>query len=160
MSTTIFLNRRSINMVVKKQIASTIKEESQNITIHIQPVRHQSNVLDCVVLVIAFITSLLQGQHPAGATYNNQPLRPYLLECLTEGKMSVFPASNKDFQKTRCPPKEIMLNLFCYCHVPWSRRDAYNHHTQMTECDTSEEWYHCSCLNIPEQGFQKDCSWK
>lgn len=93
------LNRRSINMVEKKQIASTIKEESQNITIHIQPVRHQSNVLDCAVLVIAFITSLLQGQHPAGATYNNQPLRPYLLECLTEGKMSVFPASNKDFQK-------------------------------------------------------------
>ena len=153
------LDRGNINMAVKKQIACIMKEECQKLTIHIQPVQQQSNGSDCGLLALAFITSLLHGQDPAGATYDNQQLRPHLLSCLTEGNMAVFPASNKDCSR-RCPAKEIMLDLFCHCRMPWSKKDAHNHHTQMAECDTCKEWYQRSCLNIPQQVFQTDCSWE
>ena len=51
----------------------------------------QEGTSDCGVFAIAVITSLLFGEDPSMVTYKQEKLREHLTECLTVGKLSLFP---------------------------------------------------------------------
>ena len=51
----------------------------------------QEGTSDCGVFAIAVITSLLFGEDPSMVTYKQEKLREHLIECLTVGKLSLFP---------------------------------------------------------------------
>ena len=51
----------------------------------------QEGTSDCGVFSIAVITSLLFGEDPSMVTYKQEKLREHLIECLTVGKLSLFP---------------------------------------------------------------------
>ena len=51
----------------------------------------QEGIIDCGVFAIAVITPLLFGEDPSMVTYKQEKLRKHLTECLTVGKLSLFP---------------------------------------------------------------------
>ena len=51
----------------------------------------QEGTSDCGVFAIAVITSLLFGEDSNMVTYKQEKLREHLTECLTVGKLSLFP---------------------------------------------------------------------
>ena len=67
--------------------------------------QQQSNGVDCGVFAIAFISYILsQHKSPIDAKFNSSKMRPHLLHCSLEDKVTEFPrtehAINKCFEKT------------------------------------------------------------
>ena len=59
-----------IRTSTKKQILSLLFEQSSSVTINIPPAHYQHNYVDCGVLAIAVLVSLLFDQGPTTLTYN------------------------------------------------------------------------------------------
>lgn len=55
------------------------------------PVQQQNNGSDCGVFSIAFATCLALGSDPSHTTFDIPRMRPHLLACLKDGKISMFP---------------------------------------------------------------------
>ena len=55
------------------------------------PVQQQKNGSDCGVFSIAFATCLAFANNPSHITFNISRMRPHLIACMRNGKMSMFP---------------------------------------------------------------------
>ena len=76
----------------KRQICSIVNYEQDVLKIIALPVQQQSNGVDCGVFAIAFISYILsQHKSPIDAKFNSSKMRPHLLHCLLEDKVTEFP---------------------------------------------------------------------
>ena len=57
------------------------------------PVQQQSNGSDCGVFAAAFATCLVYGQNPCNVTFDVPKMRPHLIQCLKNGRMSLLPTT-------------------------------------------------------------------
>ena len=90
--------------------------------------------------------------------FTPEKLRSHLLRCLSGGKITDFPVSERIHK--RCLPKEICNQLFCSCRMPWRKADNNCFEKQMVECSGCLEWFHRMCERIPDIVFSKtDCNW-
>ena len=76
------LNSGFINSYLIDQIAHIMKSLEPELTITIEQVQQQGHTNDCGPFAIAFTTSLVCGHNPATVNYNQDMLRPHLLQCL------------------------------------------------------------------------------
>ena len=154
------LNYGTLTTYTVKQIATILHAEDPEIVLNIKPVQQQNNGTDCGVFAIAFVASLLNGQDPSTASYNNNQLRTHLLWCIKNGHLSPFPKAPDQTRLKRCKGKRVITELFCSCRMPWDKQDGKRRATQMACCDKCEEWFHRACENIPDRVFKKMSQWK
>ena len=109
------LNYGILTTYTVKQIATILHEEDPEIILNIKPVQQQNNVTDCGVFAIAYVASLLNGQDPSTASYNNNQLRTHLLWCIKNGHLSLFPQAPDQTRLKRCKGKRVITELFCSC---------------------------------------------
>ncbi len=75
----------------KEQICALLFSEEPSIEIVYASVQSQKNAVDCGPFSLAFAPSLCVGQHPESLLFNGSCLRPHILKCLEDEKVTLFP---------------------------------------------------------------------
>ena len=57
-----------------------------------------------------------------------------------------------------CKDREIMIEIFCTCRMPWKEVKNKIYGNQMVECSKCGEGFHRMCERIPEDIFMKQNS--
>ena len=141
------LNSGTITTKTSEKLASMLQCDQPEIHIVIQSVQQQNNVVDCGVFAIAFTTSLAYGEDPSDIIYDQTVLRSHFLKCLKQEKMETFSRSNRLLRTLKCRYKELSIEVFCLCRLPYKRN------AKMAECSKCSQWYHQVCDNIPTIAF-------
>lgn len=103
---------------------------------------------DCGLFAIAYATDLCCGNDPSQKEYKQSQMRDHLLTCLQKNHLDPFPADAR-YPSMRVV-KSFKIPLYCICRLPDNREE------KMGECDECKEWFHKSCLSIPQQVFEED----
>ena len=145
------LARRSVREDINNQIANYACSSVTELVLHTESGQQQTNFVDCGLFAIAFATSLAYGEDPRKMYYDENLLRPHLVKCLTENKMSPFPTLKKKGQMQRCKQYMSRVELYCSCRMPYfpSTDERYD----MACCDKYSGWYHRVCEKIPDSIF-------
>ena len=125
----------------------------------IEPVQQQTGGIDCGLFAIVYITSLLNGQDPSLMQYHQPSLRPHLLKCLRQERMTPFPSTSQQSIK-QFTKQQFNVELYCGCHMPWDPVDSRKKSYQMACCDNCSNWFHRVGENIPDAVFTSDTAWK
>lgn len=138
---------------VQCQIAAIIQSSSKSITLQLEPTQEQSGDSDCGLFSIAYATEVCYGNDVSSLRYYQDRLRSHLIECLKSKKMVPFPS--KSCRRRKATPTIITFDVFCCCRLP-----EFVEKEPMAACEKCQEWYHCSCENIPSEVFtNKDEVW-
>ena len=95
---------------------------------------------DCGVFAVAFATSLCTGDSPVTITYHQPSLRGHLMKCLERQTITAFSGVKKKATSLRYSKH---FQVYCCCRQPESDE-------RMVECQGCHEWYHDTCVPIPE----------
>ena len=61
------------------------------VSLEFVPIQQQTNGSNCGIFAIAFATCLALGTNPIHVTFDIPRMRPHLLDCFKEGKITMFP---------------------------------------------------------------------
>ena len=146
---------------VKKLIASLAHEDGKALRVRVRSVQQQRNGFDCGVFAIAFVTSLLHGEDPTLARYDDSAMRPHLLACLKQKKLTPFPSANDVTRAQVSSSRTVTMKLMCTCRQPWHKDDQKDPQLWCVECDLCGEWYHRTCVpSIPDNVFKDNVFWE
>ena len=137
-----------IKLDVIEQIADYSFCSKEELLLEIMPVQQQKNGVDCGLFAIAFATSLAFHEDPSVTSYDVERLRPHLVKCLEEGKLTMFPKLAEGKRVIRCRQQMNAVELFCSCRKPWRKNNDPDF--DMVQCSQCSEWYHKLCERIPE----------
>ncbi|XP_065648764.1 uncharacterized protein LOC136078033 isoform X2 [Hydra vulgaris] len=138
----------------KRQICAILKCMHNKLTIRVLPVQQQSNGADCGVFAISFIYHIISTKtNPDNITFSIPEMRAHMLQCIQVNKVSSFPQLLADCK--RCIQKDICIELFCSCRMPWNPAENKLKEKQMAQCNRCQQWFHKMCENIPDFVFSK-----
>ena len=136
-------------------IASFVFCTRTSLTISVVDVGRQSNRYDCGVLAIAVAYDLCAGNDPLTMVYEHRTIRQHLMECLKKCTISRFPI--RETRTTREVIDTQVILLFCTCRMP----EELEIQDPMAMCVSCKEWYHNSCMDIPDVVWKdKTIQWK
>ena len=139
-----------LSSFTKKVVADLMMTKDRAISVTYANVQWQSGGSDCGLFALAFATSLCEGHDPSAILYNQPQMRNHLFTCLVAGKITTFPhrpSSRRDKTESELIP------VFCICRLP-------DNGGVMIQCSKCDEWYHRSCIRLPEKYLNNDqLSW-
>ncbi|XP_065679788.1 uncharacterized protein LOC136094113 [Hydra vulgaris] len=137
-----------------EQICAIMKCTYEKLNVCVLPVQQQSNGEDCGVFSIAFVYHIVSTKSkPDNVTFSIPEMRSHMLNCIKVNKVSSFPQSLASCK--RCFQKEIFIELFCSCRMPWNPIENRNNNNQMAQCSRCKQWFHKMCENVPDFVFFK-----
>ena len=123
-----------------------------NYTLFIFFLQKPKNGTDCGLFAIANAVAIASGMSPEMQEYDLKKMRPHLLQCLEEKKMTPFPVTHRSCRRKVTSHQKIAI--FCHCRKPWRRGDD----AFLIQCDKCREWFHSSCETVPStQDFSSLC---
>ena len=124
------------------------------------PVQQQINGVNCGAFAWALCFHILsENANPVGIFFDESKFRHHLLHCYTADLISPFPKSNGQGIKFKtCKDREIMVEIFCTCRMPWIIAENNIYAKQMVECSKCGECFHRMYERIPEDIFMKQKS--
>ena len=150
-----------ISPCVQKQTASILRILVSKMIFSVQPVQQQTNSDDCGVFAIAFLVELLFGGDPTTVKFDVGKMRSHLYSCLQSGKFD-HPFPKIEGKHEHSLPYKLLLEVpvYCVCRMPHFEGDDEVRELQMADCDRCHQWYHRSCLAVPDYVFkQKNKFW-
>ena len=136
----------------RKLIADLLQSKHRSIEVCYANVQWQSGVNDCGLFAIAFATSICSGEDPTTITFRQEDMRSHLLSCIQTSKLTGFPPRNT--RRRSKPIRKENVHVFCVCRL-------IDDGTPMVECSSCQEWYHFSCVNVPDHILRnKKLEWK
>ena len=141
-----------IDTHTRKLVADLMQSQHKQIEVRYADVQWQSGPNDCGLFSLAFATSICFGVDPTTIAFEQRLLRSHLFDCIQSGKLSMFPERTN----TRRPKpfKKEHISIYCVCRL-------IDDGTQMIECFSCLEWFHQSCVRVPEQFLlNKELEWK
>ena len=136
-----------INDFIKQQICALMQTDVDVLKINVTPVQQQTNLVDCGIFAMAFLTYILLDEDPKTQCFDEKLLRESLLQMLAEHHIRHFPTAENNILK--CKAKSVSLGLYSSCRQPWFSKDAAVENKQMTECGSCRKWFHRMCESIP-----------
>ena len=114
----------------------------------------QKNSSDCGLHAIACATELVHGCDPVVSEFDTKKMRPHLIECLENKRMSRFPV----VKKRRVPlgsrvRKTVEVKIYCVCRLP---NDPTR---EMIECVSCQVWFHLDCMSLDAEKSYKGEKW-
>ena len=120
-------------------IAQLMNTNAKSLTIKLMNVAKQIGVVNCGLHAIATVTCLALGNDPTTVVFNNDELRPHLLNIFETRKISAFPVKKRRKPQNSIS-KEIVCHIFCYCRLPEKG--------EMVCCEHCQEWFHITCIDL------------
>ena len=150
-----------ISSSVQKQTASILRTSVDKIIFSVQSVQQQMNTSDCGVFAIAFLVELLFDGDPTTVMFDVGKMRSYLHCCLRSRKFDhPFPKVEGEHEHNLPCKLLIEIPVYCVCRMPYFESDDEVRELQMAECDRCHQWYHRSCISVPDYVFkQKNRFW-
>ena len=129
-------------------IAHLLRCKKQSITINTVGVTKQKGTQDCALFAISFLTAICFSHDPSMITFDQDEMRPHLINCFEKRKMTPFP-----FKTKRKKTKDIVniLPVYCHCRLP-------DNGETMICCDNCSEWYHAACIECSDQTTNWYCN--
>ena len=133
----------------KTQIASILATKEPAIKLKYIDVQMQSGQSDCGIFAIAFATALAHGLQPVNHIFQQNAMRNHLLNCLENGKMTMFPI--KKVRRTAEKVKKIeTIPVYCSCRMP----ELPN--VNCIQCYACKEWFHIDmCVKVDKAFLNK-----
>ena len=140
-------------MAVKQCLAGIVFSPRSKLHLLYMNVQRQCNLSDCGLHAIATITALCHKVDPIQVTFDAKQLRNHFMECLTKKRMTMFPILRKCRGNVLRVKTTEELPIYCTCHQPYTG-------TRMASCDICSNWFHQTCLAIPDSVFvHKKSAW-
>ena len=90
-------------------------------------------------------------EDPATISFHQKDMRKHLLACLKSGEVTGFPTRSTG---RRPKPAKEYLDIYCRCRL-------LDDGTEMIECSICQEWFHLSCVKIPQRFLTNmDLQWQ
>ena len=150
-----------ISPCIQKQTASILRTLASKVIFSVQPVQQQTNSCDCGVFAIAFLVDLLFGVDPTTVKFDVGKMRSHLYSCLQSGKFEhPFPKVEGKHEHGLLNNLVIEVPVYGICRMPYFEDDDEVREFQMADCDRCHQWYHRSCVGVPDYVFkQKNKFW-
>lgn len=134
-------------------IMRSVSNGQSSITINVIRVTPQVGGADCGLFAISMAHDLCSGVDPFSQRAVQDQMRPHLLQCFEKLEISPFPnVPRKGLHAMNRVIKSVSFKIYCVCRGPSSR--------PMASCDICLEWFHPSCVTIPEEVFiNEDIEW-
>ena len=129
----------------QKMIYALLVSHEPNVALRFIDVDRQNNANDCGLYALAFTSTLCSGKDPRHITFSKTDLRKHLLQCLMQNEMEPFPGEK--LRRKKMVKETMILEIFCTCR---STQDG-----NMVECDICKEWFHQSCITVPQNVWEK-----
>ena len=98
-------------------IAQLARFTGKSFDVKVMNVAKQSGSVDCALYSMATMLTLVLGDDPTELVYNQQDMRPHLIQCLGSSTLSPFPAL-----RHRKPVNKVVriekCTIYCYCRMP------------------------------------------
>lgn len=127
------------------QASVILHSEEKNVKVKTIDVQQQTNSVDCGLFALAFACDLCAGRDPSTRIYDQSKFRSHYKNCLVSEYITSFPSRRKSSSRQRVV-EEVIVAIFCLCRQP--------ERLPMVCCDICDEWFHNSCLYIPEDDFE------
>ena len=138
-------------------IASLVFNRLPTLKVNMVDVGRQTNRSDCGMLAVAIAYDLCPGKDQSTVEYDHNAIRSPLTKCLKNCSLSQFPIQGQRLAEGVTSFKDV--ELYCTCRMPEMAEDRDK--VPMAECDVCKEWYHQSCIDIPNEVFdKKNVHWK
>ncbi|KAK3922086.1 Histone lysine demethylase PHF8 [Frankliniella fusca] len=125
--------KSNLTSELETQVAAIVNSFQSEFTIFL-PVINNEN--DSGLVAIAYAIEFASTRKICEVSFNS--LNLHWVNCLLEGKISVFPNSGK----VSVQLEETITKVYCLCRLP----EHYS--TTMIDCDMCGEWYHPKCVDI------------
>lgn len=134
-------------------IMRSISNGQSSITVNVIRVTPQVGSADCGLFAVSMAHDLCSGVDPFSQRTVQDKMRPHLLQCFENLEISPFPnVPRKGLHAVDRVIKSVSFKIYCVCRGPSSR--------PMASCDICLEWFHPSCVTIPEEVFiNEDTEW-
>ena len=110
-----------------------------------------SNRSDCGVFAIAFLLNLLFDVDPTTVKFDVGKIRSHLYSCLQDGKLEhPFPKVEGKHEHGLLNNLVIEVPVYGVCRMPYFEDDDEVREFQMADCDCCHQWYHRSCVGVPD----------
>ncbi len=125
------------------QLYNPLISESGGLLVSIIPMQQQSpGTMNCGPFCIAAAYHTALGDDVGALTFNEDVMRPHLVQCFEEEGFSPFPlALTSSVDTTRAEKQKLLVQVNCKCRKPDTAED-------MVACDRCDSWLHLSCANI------------
>ena len=115
-------------------IANLLQTKEDEITVSIMNVQMQVKAADCRLFALAFITAIMHDHNPADLYFDQEKMRPHLIESLQKMEPSMFTVV-KTQKRRKETLKRITISVYCFCRLPDSG-------SRMVECTGCLKWFH------------------
>lgn len=127
-----------------------LRPQSDNFMVLQPAVQQQTNFSNCGVFAIAFAYAVCQGQPPELCLFTEGRLRAQLYGSLAKNSIkfdmkTIESKVNVNIAQTKVP-------VYCVCRTA-------HYHELMVQCFMCQEWYHPTCVEIPETVIGNDETW-
>ena len=104
---------------------------------------------------------LLFGGDPTTVKFDVGKMRSHLYSCLQSGKFDhPFPKIEGKHEHSLLYKLLLEVPVYCVCRMHHFEGDDEVRELQMADCDRCHQWYHRSCLAVPDYVFkQKNKFW-
>ncbi|XP_057298003.1 uncharacterized protein LOC130628955 [Hydractinia symbiolongicarpus] len=124
-------------------------------SVKVIPVQQQKNGVDCGAFAVAFAYHTVATKKlPIDINFETSKMRNHMLQCLTANQITKFPQCDSHIIARRCASKEISIDLYCSCRMPWRAAESYILDKQMAECSNCGGWFHRMCERIADSVFE------
>ena len=133
------LNRSLENQLLHMYGSLSKENGLLNVTVIVQ--QKQSGGSDCGLFCLANATALAHGIDPCTVLWNQEEMRPHLLECLQQKKMEMFPHNKATITHAQ---KLYHLSMFCTCNRHFDG-------ATLIECSNCKKKYHLEnpkCITV------------
>ena len=146
-------NKVDMNMI--KQVCSLLKSPSRSLFFNIVDVMRQQNSYDCGLHAVAAATDIVFAKDPVKSRWDFPRMRPHLLQCLEEGKISPFPViAERPIRFGRRIKLGREIDVYCCCRMPYNSKESDG----MIQCQMCLVWYHGHCVPINVEEY-KHSNW-
>lgn len=131
---------------VATQASVILRSDCRSIKIKTVNVQQQIGGVDCGLFALAFACDLCNGRDPCTRIYYQSKLRSHYEKCLSCEVITSFPSRGRPMKSRLID--EVVVDVYCVCRQP--------ERLPMACCDRCTEWFHCSCVSIPDEVFADD----
>ena len=129
---------------ITQQVCAIMNSSANTVTIKVVNVQQQCGSTQCGLFALAYAVDLCRDIDPSCRVYYESKFRSHLLKCFVAEKITPFPSRCR-----KSTPERLNIvssvSIFCTCRKPEK--------LPMACCDACSEWYHPTCVHIPEEVF-------
>ena len=134
------------------QIAALLAAPKASIKMKYMDTQMQCGSADCGIFAITFAATLANGEQSGAYQFDQRKMQKHLMQCLDEKSIRAFPVTRKR-RRGNMVKVSSTISVYCSCRTPEQAGCT------MVECCSCKEWFHVTCVTVPQQAIGSSTKW-